>query len=144
MSETSPPKPSKLIVVERSRTAVILGLVAVLAYAVILLLAFGVIVARQGTIDTLRSQVDDSRDTMICRARFAADISKADAAADSAEHSLLVAVIEQLAVPIDERDFSTILTLANRVDDLNSQTEVHLEAFENYLEAESPLPCPID
>ncbi len=80
-----------------------------------------------------------------CRAAYNADVTAREQAADNAEHALLVGIIRLLFIPPDQRgdSESTLLTLADEIDRLNSRTTDRVEELSQFVRDGSPLPCPI-
>jgi hypothetical protein len=82
-----------------------------------------------------------------CRAAFNAWILHTEQIADNGEHALFVATIRGIFVTEEatnsEAAGAELLSQADRIDRMNLNTNTAIMAYEDYLEAGSPLPCPL-
>lgn len=133
----------RLIVVERSRLTTVLRIVSASMYALIVILAFSVIIARQHTIDTLRTQIDTDQELVECRSLFAASIAERQQLADNALNELVVLITRQvLAVTPPERpQFEAAI---DRLQSADEAADAAIQERMDWIDAGSPLPCPVE
>lgn len=78
-----------------------------------------------------------------CRALFAAEIDDADLVADRAEHALIALVARQL-ISTTPPDPGAFLATIERMEAMNEAATAETDARREWLEAGSPLPCPLE
>ncbi len=136
------------------RIVQMLALVTGIMFAIILILAFAVIIARQHTIDALRNQVDrlaeqsatiaaNEADLAECRTLMANNISEAQQSADNALNDLVVLISRQIISSIPpNRDVFHRAT--DRLESTNGLAGIAVRQRTEWLADGSALPCPIE
>jgi hypothetical protein len=149
----SEPRAQRLIVTERSRLTSVLRIITGLAYAVIVICAFAIIIARQHTIDSLREQVDDLAELQVeaavgeagladCRSRFAADIAERQQAAANALHELVVLITRQV-VAVTPPNRTQFEDAVGKLERMSADANDAVEARTAWIGSGSTLPCPL-
>lgn len=118
----------------------VLVVLTVLAVSVVIILAFAVIIARQHTIDSLRTQIDSESELTSCAAKLTDDVNAAQQQANGALDDLMIVIAGHVVdAPVDARQVQAAIEQLHVKSDL---ADAAVRRRSEWLIAGAPLPCP--